>query len=155
MTAVLRSTNFLTFKIPDNKKAHSYFKNVKARYWQLKHYLGFRLKSDEIILPWNTVYDDWRQTLVYIFKDYYKIVYLLFVKIYIIFVTRLKAPSGATYLLTYLVDLPCYSALLTPWLVSWMGCTVFSEHNFRSFTNPQYYEEYEDKNKLNLSNEDV
>lgn len=93
MTAVLRSTNFLTFKIPDNKKAHSYFKNVKARYWQLKHYLGFRLKSDEIILPWNTVYDDWRQTLVYIFKDYYKIVYLLFVKIYIIFVTRLKAPS--------------------------------------------------------------
>lgn len=74
MTAVLRSTNFLTFKIPDNKKAYSYFKNVEARYWQLKHYLGFRLKSDEIILPWNTVYDDWRQTLVYIFKDYYKIV---------------------------------------------------------------------------------
>ncbi|CAG8636568.1 11834_t:CDS:2 [Funneliformis mosseae] len=74
MTAVLRSTNFLTFKIPDNKKAHSYFKNVEARYWQLKHYLGFRLKTDEIILPWNTVYDDWRQTLAYIFKDYYKIV---------------------------------------------------------------------------------
>ncbi|CAI2184440.1 9833_t:CDS:2 [Funneliformis geosporum] len=74
MTAVLRSTNFLSFKISADKTVHAYFKNVEARYWQLKHYLSFRLKSDEIILPWNTVYDDWRLSLVYIFKDYSKIV---------------------------------------------------------------------------------
>src|ERR1044072_8678677 len=72
MTAVLRPTNFLSYKIPPKEKLHEYFKKVEARYWQLKHYLSFRLKAKETILPWNTVFDDWQQSLYFIFKDYAK-----------------------------------------------------------------------------------
>ncbi|KAF0367611.1 hypothetical protein F8M41_013544 [Gigaspora margarita] len=72
MTAVLRSTSFLNYKIPGEEKVHNYFKIVEARYWQLKHYLSLRLKTDEHILPWNTVYNDWQQSLGFIIKDYAK-----------------------------------------------------------------------------------
>ncbi|RIA97113.1 hypothetical protein C1645_732716 [Glomus cerebriforme] len=72
MTAVLRSTNYLSFKIPNEKDVHEYFKKVEARYWQLKHYLNFHLRTDEEILPWNTVYSKWQQSLLFISKDYVK-----------------------------------------------------------------------------------
>ncbi|RHZ72312.1 hypothetical protein Glove_243g9 [Diversispora epigaea] len=72
MTAVLRSTHFLSYKIPDEEKTHEYFKKVEARYWQLKQYLDFRLKTDASIVPWSTVYYDWKQSLIFIFKDYAK-----------------------------------------------------------------------------------
>ncbi|CAB4413785.1 unnamed protein product [Rhizophagus irregularis] len=173
MTAVLRSTNFLTFKIPDNKKAHSYFKNVEARYWQLKHYLGFRLKSDEIILPWNTVYDDWRQTLVYIFKDYYKIVpssVSAFCKdLYYICDTFegtvVRENCEKFYNEFYQLNLDQQIAER----IRQIDCTVFSSgaesssgKRARHFApeselkkiSGQDHEEYEDENKLNLSNEE-
>ncbi|CAG8596480.1 9915_t:CDS:2 [Ambispora leptoticha] len=63
MTAVLRNTNLLSYKIPDDEKTHEYFKKVEARYWQLKQYLDFRLKADASILLWSTVYNDWKQDL--------------------------------------------------------------------------------------------
>src|SRR5437763_7727346 len=72
MAAMLRSTMFLHYKVPTREKVHEYFKNVGARHWQLKHYLSFRLKTDEQLLPWNTVYNDWQQSLVFIFKNYTK-----------------------------------------------------------------------------------
>jgi len=75
MTAVLRSSKFLDFKFNFNvekKYVNGYFRKTEARYWQLKHYLNFRLKKDERISPWNTVYSDWRQSLLFIFKDYSK-----------------------------------------------------------------------------------
>ncbi|CAG8609275.1 6247_t:CDS:2 [Diversispora eburnea] len=69
MTAVLRSTTFLNYKVTTKEKVHDYFNNIEARYWQLKHYLSFRLKTDEQILSWNTVYNDWQQSLVFIIKN--------------------------------------------------------------------------------------
>ncbi|CAG8447576.1 6037_t:CDS:2 [Scutellospora calospora] len=50
MTAVLRSLKFLEFKVSTSEKIpHSYFKEVLAQHWQLKHYLSFRLRLDETI----------------------------------------------------------------------------------------------------------
>ncbi|CAG8486415.1 2537_t:CDS:2, partial [Funneliformis caledonium] len=63
MTAVLRSKTYLDFKVPNKKYTYVYFKMVEAQFWQLKHYLGFRLKNDDIILPWSVVYDDWQVSL--------------------------------------------------------------------------------------------
>ncbi|CAB4443696.1 unnamed protein product [Rhizophagus irregularis] len=39
--------------LPEEYHTHSYFKRIEANFWQLKHYLNFRLKNDEIIVPWN------------------------------------------------------------------------------------------------------
>ncbi|CAG8458440.1 9527_t:CDS:2 [Scutellospora calospora] len=63
MTAVLRSIKYLDFTVPDEYNTYVYFKKVEARFWQLKHYLSFRLKNDEIILPLSTVYNDWQTSL--------------------------------------------------------------------------------------------
>ncbi|CAB5317284.1 unnamed protein product [Rhizophagus irregularis] len=63
MTAVLRTKTYLDFKANNETNTYVYFKMVEARFWQLKHYLGFRLKTDEIILPWSTVYCDWQTSL--------------------------------------------------------------------------------------------
>lgn len=49
--------------LPEEYHTHSYFKRIEANFWQLKHYLNFRLKNDEIIVPWNIVYDDWKSSL--------------------------------------------------------------------------------------------
>ncbi|CAG8713044.1 15419_t:CDS:10, partial [Dentiscutata erythropus] len=46
----------------------------QARNWQLKHYLSYRLKTDENILPWDTVYSDWQKSLNLVIKDCAKIV---------------------------------------------------------------------------------
>ena len=73
MTAALRTSKFLGFKIhSEETNVHDYFTKTEARYWQLKHYLNFRLKEDEKISPWNTVNDDWQRSLLFIFKDYGK-----------------------------------------------------------------------------------
>ncbi|CAG8615310.1 25321_t:CDS:10 [Dentiscutata erythropus] len=69
MTAVLRSKKFLEFKVPTSENTHCYFKKIPAQHWQLKHYLSFRLKSDESILPWSTVYDNWQKSLDFIAKN--------------------------------------------------------------------------------------
>ncbi|CAG8771904.1 477_t:CDS:1, partial [Funneliformis caledonium] len=69
MTAVLRSKTYLGYKVPEENHTHSYFKVVEAQFWQLKHYLGFRLNSDELIIPWSTVYDDWQKSLNLIAKN--------------------------------------------------------------------------------------
>ncbi|CAG8720907.1 10008_t:CDS:2, partial [Cetraspora pellucida] len=70
MTAVLRSLKFLEFKVSTSENIpHSYFKEVSAQNWQLKHYLSFRLRIDEIILPWSTVYNEWQQSLEFISKN--------------------------------------------------------------------------------------
>ncbi|CAI2195455.1 6346_t:CDS:2, partial [Funneliformis geosporum] len=63
MTAVLRSKTYLDFKVPNEQNIYVYFKSVEARFWQLKHYLAFRLKNDDTILPWSVVYDDWQVSL--------------------------------------------------------------------------------------------
>ncbi|CAG8642247.1 4061_t:CDS:2 [Funneliformis mosseae] len=57
MTAVLRSIKFLDFRASEEYDICTYFKRVEAKYWQLKHYLSFRLKNDDTILPWSAVYD--------------------------------------------------------------------------------------------------
>ncbi|CAG8625686.1 8264_t:CDS:10 [Funneliformis mosseae] len=69
MTAVLRSVKFLNFTAPTSENTHSYFKKVPSQYWQLKHYLSFCLKNDEVILPWSTVYDAWQTSLNFISKN--------------------------------------------------------------------------------------
>jgi hypothetical protein len=69
MTAVLRSKTYLGYKVPEKYHTHSYFKVVEAQFWQLKHYLGFRLNSDESIVPWSTVYDNWQKSLTCITKN--------------------------------------------------------------------------------------
>ncbi|CAG8635693.1 1870_t:CDS:10 [Funneliformis caledonium] len=69
MTAVLRSVKFLNFTAPTSENTHSYFNKVPSQYWQLKHYLSFCLKNDEVILPWSTVYDAWQTSLNFISKN--------------------------------------------------------------------------------------
>ncbi|RIA85177.1 hypothetical protein C1645_782445 [Glomus cerebriforme] len=69
MTANLRSIKYLEFKVPADKDSHVYFKKTEAQYWQLKHYLSFRLKTDEKVLPWTAVFDDWKKSLSLISKD--------------------------------------------------------------------------------------
>ncbi|CAG8505214.1 11468_t:CDS:2 [Dentiscutata heterogama] len=70
MTVVLRSLKFLEFKISTSEKIpYSYFKEVSAQHWQLKHYLSFRLRNDEPILSWSTIYNEWRQSLEFISKN--------------------------------------------------------------------------------------
>ncbi|RGB30810.1 hypothetical protein C1646_671405 [Rhizophagus diaphanus] len=66
---VLRSKTYLGYKVPEENYTHSYFKVVEAQFWQLKHYLGFCLNSDELIIPWSTVYDDWQKSLNLIAKN--------------------------------------------------------------------------------------
>ncbi|CAG8554181.1 1006_t:CDS:10 [Funneliformis caledonium] len=66
------SVKYGVSKIPEEEEVHEYFKRIEARYWQLKHYLSFRLKVEETISPWSTVYSDWQQSLRFIFKDYGK-----------------------------------------------------------------------------------
>ncbi|CAG8551763.1 10049_t:CDS:10, partial [Dentiscutata erythropus] len=70
MTSVLKSLKFLEFKvITSGKTSYFYFKEVSAQHWQLKHYLSFRLKNDETILPWSTIYNEWQQSLEFISKN--------------------------------------------------------------------------------------
>ncbi|CAG8694273.1 40613_t:CDS:10 [Gigaspora margarita] len=70
MTAVLRSLKFLEFKVSILERIpYSYFKEVSAQHWQLKHYLSFRLRNDETILPWSKIYNEWRQSLEFISKN--------------------------------------------------------------------------------------
>nr|CAG8542006.1 5713_t:CDS:2 [Entrophospora candida] len=70
MTAILRSTKYLQFKVPSTfQGVHSYFKEIEAQNWQLKHYLSFRLSNDIIIMPWSTVVVDWENSLSRISKN--------------------------------------------------------------------------------------
>lgn len=69
MTAVLRTKTYLGYTISEENLTHIYFKAVEAQFWQLKHYLWFRLKSDQTILPWSTVYNDWQKSLNLIAKN--------------------------------------------------------------------------------------
>ncbi|CAG8621377.1 1146_t:CDS:10 [Ambispora gerdemannii] len=69
MTAVLRTKAYLGYTVPEENNTHIYFKKAEAQFWKLKHYLEFRLKSDEIILPWSTVYNDWQNSLNLIAKN--------------------------------------------------------------------------------------
>ncbi|CAG8667741.1 8408_t:CDS:1, partial [Paraglomus occultum] len=62
----------LNFKVSDEYNICTYFKEAKAKFWQLKHYLSFRLKNDETILPWAVVYNDWQTSLDCITKNYLK-----------------------------------------------------------------------------------
>ncbi|CAI2185254.1 3502_t:CDS:2 [Funneliformis geosporum] len=65
----LRSTTYLRFVSPNFEGVHIYFKNVEAQNWQLKHYLHYRLKQDNVILSWMDVYDDWKKSLNVIIKN--------------------------------------------------------------------------------------
>ena len=69
MTAVLRSSKYLDFKVSEIHNINAYFKVIDASSWQLKHYLSFRLKNDDEILPWATVYDDWQTSLNFILQN--------------------------------------------------------------------------------------
>ncbi len=69
MTAVLRTKIYLNYKVPNEYDTFAYFKIVEAQFWQLKHYLGFRLKTDKVILPWSTVYNEWQKSLNLIAKN--------------------------------------------------------------------------------------
>jgi hypothetical protein len=46
---------------------------IRLKLWinfgNLKHYLSFRLKSDESTLPWSTVYNEWQKFLDFIAKN--------------------------------------------------------------------------------------
>ncbi|CAG8683227.1 8347_t:CDS:2 [Funneliformis mosseae] len=68
MTATLRSRTYLSFVSPNIEGVHSYFKNIEAHNWRIKHYLSYRLKEDELILPWSVVYDDWQSSLKVLVK---------------------------------------------------------------------------------------
>ncbi|CAG8729044.1 23028_t:CDS:2, partial [Gigaspora rosea] len=63
MTAVLRTKIYMGYKVLEEYNTHIYFKSEEAQLWQLKHYLGFRLKFDDPILPWSNVYEDWQNSL--------------------------------------------------------------------------------------------
>ncbi|CAG8634550.1 3235_t:CDS:2, partial [Diversispora eburnea] len=69
MTAVLRTKAYLGYTVPEENNTHIYFKKAEVQFWQFKHYLEFRLKSDKIILPWSTVYNDWQKSLNLIVKN--------------------------------------------------------------------------------------
>ncbi|CAI2187712.1 3692_t:CDS:2 [Funneliformis geosporum] len=69
MTTTLNSSTHLNFVSPNYEGVHSYFKKVEAQNWQIKHYLSYRLKEDEIILPWTAVYDDWQKSLNVLVKN--------------------------------------------------------------------------------------
>ncbi|CAI2188141.1 1850_t:CDS:2 [Funneliformis geosporum] len=72
MTAVLRSNKYLDFRASEEHNIYIYFKVVDAKFWQLKHYLSFRLKNDDTISPWFNVYDDWQASLNFILQNYIK-----------------------------------------------------------------------------------
>lgn len=69
MTATLRSNTYLSFVSPNFEGVHSYFKKIEAQNWRIKHYLSYRLKEDELILPWTVVYDDWQGSLRVLVKS--------------------------------------------------------------------------------------
>jgi hypothetical protein len=62
----------LNFKVSGKYNICTYFKEVEVKFWQLKHYLGFRLKDYKIILPWPAIYNDWQTLLDHIIKNYFK-----------------------------------------------------------------------------------
>ncbi|CAG8752031.1 15901_t:CDS:2, partial [Rhizophagus irregularis] len=67
MTATLRTTKYMHYTLPDSigeeTIVNEYFKKVEAQYWQLKHYLNYRLKNERVIIPWVQIYEDWLQSL--------------------------------------------------------------------------------------------
>jgi hypothetical protein len=45
---IFRSIKYLNFMLPEKYHTHSYFKKIEANFWQLKYYLNFQLKNNEI-----------------------------------------------------------------------------------------------------------
>ncbi|CAG8702429.1 9041_t:CDS:2, partial [Funneliformis caledonium] len=76
MTATLRTTKYMHYTLPDNigeeTIVNEYFKKVEAQYWQLKHYLNYRLRNERVIIPWVQIYVDWLQSLKNIRETNYK-----------------------------------------------------------------------------------
>ncbi|CAI2188362.1 7205_t:CDS:2, partial [Funneliformis geosporum] len=73
MTAVLRTNKYFNFVVSNREEdVNDYFMKVEAQNWQLKHYLNYRLKNESIILPWLTVYEDWKRSLGIIKNNTYK-----------------------------------------------------------------------------------
>ncbi|CAI2193086.1 1932_t:CDS:2, partial [Funneliformis geosporum] len=62
MTATLRTTKYMHYTLPDSigeeTIVNEYFKKVEAQYWQLKHYLNYRLRNERVIIPWVQIYED-------------------------------------------------------------------------------------------------
>ncbi|CAI2190172.1 20213_t:CDS:2 [Funneliformis geosporum] len=72
MSATLRSNVHVNFLAPDYLDVDDYFKKVGAQDWRLKHYLNYRLETEDIIPSWTTVYEDWINSLNIISKTNHK-----------------------------------------------------------------------------------